>query len=43
MVHISAHLLLGSDFLKFLLFKYMYFETVSSRFGEEEVQIKINP
>lgn len=43
LVGMNAYLLLGSDFLNLQLLKYMYFETVSNRFGEEEEQIKINP
>lgn len=40
MVDMRAHLLLGCKFPSLLLFKYIYFETALSHFGEEEGQIK---
>lgn len=39
----SAYLLLGSDFLNFVPFKYMHVETVLSHLGEEELPTKIYP
>lgn len=42
MVDMHAHILLGSDFPNLLLFKYIDFETASSHFEEDEVQIEIN-
>lgn len=48
-LHLPLWLIWALTFYLVLIFsisyflKYMYFETVSSHFGEEEVQIKVNP